>query len=62
MKHLFGRNGKEDMVIFSTKNGNPQFFTIFLTYKITEFPIFVQFLEFPFLRSKFESRNSQILS
>ena len=29
MKHLFGRNGKEDMVIFSTQNGNPQFFTTF---------------------------------
>ena len=52
MKHLFGRNGKEVMVIFSTKNANPQFFLLFFDIKIFGIPKFVQFLEFPFLKVK----------
>ena len=35
-------------IIYSTKNGNSQFFTIF-DIKNWEFPFFKEFLEFPFL-------------
>ena len=40
MKHLFGRNGKEDMVILSTKS---PIFYCFFDIKNSEFPILYNF-------------------